>query len=147
MTALVDYNIIFLDKSWYWLNDPEIKALTMTPDFSKEDQASYFKSLPKKKDYWIKGITENTLPIGAMGLKHINSQNAEYWGYIGEKEYWGKGIGSFMIEQAINKARELSLNEIYLIVGKQNNKAKELYLKKGFRLAEANDTEKYFLQL
>lgn len=147
MTALVDYDIIFLGKSWCWLNDPELKALTMTPDFSQEDQAAYFKSLPTKKDYWIKGITENNLPIGAMGLKHINSQTAEYWGYIGEKEYWGKGIGSFMIYQAINKARELSLNQIYLMVGKQNNKAKELYLKKGFRLAEAGDTEKYFLQL
>ena len=147
MTALVDYNIIFLDKSWYWLNDPEIKALTMTPDFTKKDQDFFFKSLAQKKDYWIKGITENNFPIGAMGLKHINTQTAEYWGYIGEKKYWGKGIGSFMIEQAINKARELNLDEIYLMVGKQNNKAKELYLKKGFRLGMAADTEKYFLQL
>ena len=67
MTALVDYNIIFLDKSWYWLNDPEIKALTMTPDFSKEDQASYFKSLPKKyrdKDalaIYIENIEDKTI--------------------------------------------------------------------------------------
>lgn len=147
MPGLVDYSLVFLDRSWEWLNDPEIKALTMTPDFSKNDQMAFFKSLPSKKDYWIKGIMEDGIPIGAMGLKHITQQQAEYWGYIGDKNYWGKGIGSFMMEEAINKAAALGLKQIYLHVDKQNARAKQLYVKKGFVLTGEGDREKYLLKL
>ena len=40
--AFVEYTEEFLDLSWEWLNDPEIKLLTMTPDFSREDQRAFF---------------------------------------------------------------------------------------------------------
>ena len=76
MPDLVDFSIEFLEKSWEWLNDPVIKALTMTPDFTREDQENFFKNLPYKDDYWIRGITENNLPIGVMGLKHITGATA-----------------------------------------------------------------------
>lgn len=32
------YNEDFLEKSWEWLNDEELKYLTMTPDFTRKDQ-------------------------------------------------------------------------------------------------------------
>ena len=32
------FDEIFLEKSWHWLRDPEIKWLTMTPDFTREEQ-------------------------------------------------------------------------------------------------------------
>jgi RimJ/RimL family protein N-acetyltransferase len=147
MIALVDYDLVFLEKSWYWLNDPEIKSLTMTPDFTKKDQQDFFQSLPNKKDYWIKGITHDNIPVGAMGLKHITKNDAEYWGYIGEKDQWGKGIGSFMLDQAIRKAVELKLKNIHLRVTKNNNKARNLYIQKGFQVSEEGDIEKYILHL
>jgi RimJ/RimL family protein N-acetyltransferase len=147
MIALVDYDLVFLEKSWFWLNDPEIKSLTMTPSFTKKDQQVFFESLPDKKDYWIKGVTYNNVPVGAMGLKHITKKDAEYWGYIGEKEYWGKGIGSFMLDQAINKAVEQELENIHLRVTKNNKKARDLYIHKGFKVSEDGDIEKYTLHL
>jgi RimJ/RimL family protein N-acetyltransferase len=147
MPGLVDYTLVFLDKSWEWLNDPEIKALTMTDDFTRNDQLAFFKNLPEKKDYWIKGITENELPIGAMGLKHINSQTAEYWGYIGEKEYWGKGIGKFMLDHALKKTKELKLKKLFLKVSNNNTRARNLYLKMGFKIISPGDIELYALEL
>ena len=147
MIALADYDLTFLEKSWLWLNDPEIRALTMTPAFTKKDQQLFFESLPNKKDYWIKGITYNNVPAGAMGLKHITSTNAEYWGYIGEKQLWGKGIGSFMVDQAIKKGIDLGLKNIYLRVTKDNSKARNLYISKGFKPTEVGDVEKYIMQL
>ena len=147
MPVLVDYSLIFLDKSWEWLNDPEIKALTMTPDFTREQQLSFFESLPERKNYWIRGIAEDGIPAGAMGLKHITDHDAEYWGYIGEKKFWGKGIGSFMIGEAIKKAKLLGLRQLYLHVDPQNERAKQLYIRKGFQLNTIADTEKYYLQL
>lgn len=149
MTFLVNYDLAFLEKSWEWLNDPEIKELTLTPDFSKEDQLNFYNSLPQKKDYWIKGITENNTPIGAMGLKNIDTgeSSAEYWGYIGEKEYWGKGIGKFILKEAIIKARELNLKKIYLKVNRKNIIAKNLYLKMGFKKQSSGEIEYYEIVL
>ena len=35
------YDEAFLSLSWNWLTDPEIKALTMTPDFDRAAQARW----------------------------------------------------------------------------------------------------------
>lgn len=147
MPSLVDYNRIYLDRSWHWLNDPEVKALTLTPDFTREAQEIFFHSLPQKAGYWIKGIEEKGVPVGAMGLKNITTEDAEYWGYIGEKEYWGKGIGSFLIREAIAQATKLGLKQLYLHVSRHNTRAINLYSKMGFRLAAEGEVEKYLLDI
>jgi len=147
MPLLVDFDLVFLDKSWGWLNDPDIKKLTLTPDFTKTDQIDFYNSLPQRTNYWIKGIMENGGPVGVVGLKNINETDAEYWGYIGEKSYWGKGLGSFMIHSSVEKAKELSLSKIYLKVSKENERAKQLYVKKGFQLIVDLEIEQYELHL
>lgn len=149
MTSLVDYDFNFLDRSWYWLNDPETKALTLTPDFTKEEQLNFFNSIPQRKNYWIKGILENNTPIGAMGLKNIDpiEKFGEYWGYIGNKEFWGKGIGKFMIHEACKQAKKIGLHELYLKVGSTNFRAKKLYLNLGFTLSHAGEIEQYVILL
>lgn len=150
MPSLTKYDEAFLKKSWDWLNDPEIRSLTLTPEFSKEAQSAFFKSIPNRIDYWIKGIAEDGMPIGAMGLKKIDfsARTAEYWGYIGEREYWGRGIGKFILGEAIQHAKTLKLNSIYLIVAKNNVRAKALYKKLGFELeSEVDGVEKYILEL
>lgn len=136
-----EYNELFLQKSWEWLNNPIIKNLTNTPDFTKEEQISWFKSLKNKKDYFIKGVYFNNKPIGVVGLKKINNINAEYWGYVGETDYWGLGIGSQMLDFAIKTAKDLSLKKIYLTVLSSNQRAKNLYHKFGFKqvTSEANN--------
>lgn len=150
MPGIVDYNEIFLEKSWDWLNDPEIRSLTLTTEFSRDDQMKFFNSLADRKDYWIKGVVEDEVPVGAMGLKNIDheSGNAEYWGYVGEKKYWGKGIGKFMLQMAVEKAKQLNLQSIYLHVAPFNQRAIALYKKTGFTLCGASaGVEKYILQL
>jgi RimJ/RimL family protein N-acetyltransferase len=149
MPSLVDYDRNFLEKSWEWLNDPEIKALTMTPDFTREDQLHFYNSLHLKKNYWIKGIMEDGSLIGAMGLKNIDTKKseAEYWGYIGEKAYWGKGIGKFMISEAVFNARQMMLDHLYLKVDPKNNIAKKLYLGAGFILVKTGNVELYKITL
>ena len=46
---LVDYTLDYLELSWKWLNDPEIKVLTNTPDFSLDQQLKWFNSLALKQ--------------------------------------------------------------------------------------------------
>jgi RimJ/RimL family protein N-acetyltransferase len=127
-----EYDSSFLEQSWIWLNDREIKALTMTPDFTKEQQELFFSSLPQRANYFIRGILYNDIPIGVCGLKNITEQDAEYWGYIGEKGYWGKGIGKEIMKYIINKAKMKQLKSIYLSVADNNIRAYRLYVKCGF---------------
>lgn len=133
-----EYNEVFLQKSWEWLNNPIIKNLTNTPNFTKEEQMSWFQTLKNKKDYFIRGVYLNNIPIGVVGLKKINNIDAEYWGYIGESNFWGQGIGSQMMNFAIKKAKDLSLQKIYLTVLNNNQRAKKLYQKFGFKQFNCN---------
>ena len=135
----VDYSIKYLELSWDWLNDFEIKKLTNTPNFSKEDQLFFYNSLTQKKDYFIRGMEFDNKPIGVCGLKKITSEDAEYWGYIGVKEYWGKGIGKFIINYLIGIAKEKSLKSIYLHVIESNIRAIKLYVKIGFEVENTID--------
>lgn len=120
----------------------------MAPDFTKESQNNWFYSLKQRTDYLIWGVEFESKPIGTFGLKNIdyNSKSAEYFGYIGEKEYWSKGIGKVMIEYIIKKAMENNLNKIYLKVLKYNERAIKLYLKNGFHIYEYNGECVYMIK-
>ncbi|MFS4471675.1 GNAT family N-acetyltransferase [Chryseobacterium sp. T20] len=135
--SLIDYNEDFLEKSWNWLNDPEIKELTGTPDFTKESQKEWFSNLDRNETYFIKGISYNNQNIGVAGLKKIdrNNNNAEYFGYIGEKEYWGKGLSSQILSELVSIAKEkFGLSSLYLNVIPSNIRALRAYENFGFRI-------------
>ncbi len=130
----VEYNREFFEKSSIWLKDPEIKRLTLTPDISEKEREEWFKRLPQKKDYYIRGIMCGTKPIGAVGIKKIDIINkvGEYWGYIGEKAYIGCGYGAIMILEMEKYARKIGLTKLYLRVADYNARAIKLYEKMGF---------------
>lgn len=94
--TLTSYDREFLDLSWIWLQDPEIKKLTLTSDFTREQQLQFFHSLKERKDYLIFGIQLGTRKIGVAGLKNIKNDIAEYWGYIGEKDLWVKELAKLL---------------------------------------------------
>lgn len=128
---IVEYSHDFLDLSWNWLNDPEIKKLTGTPDFTKDEQEEFFASLPRD-NYLIWGLKYENNPIGVIGLKNIKNENAEYFGYIGEKDYWGKGLFSNILDLISLECKRLSINHIYLYVAIDNYMAHKSYIKNGF---------------
>lgn len=133
----IDYNEEVLEKSWNWLNDPEIKRLTGTPDFTKEDQRNWFQKLDSMDNYYIKGLSFEGNIIGVAGLKKIDRQtkNAEYFGYIGEKEFWGKGLSTTILTQILSYAKkELHLESLYLNVIPENIRAIRAYENFGFRI-------------
>jgi RimJ/RimL family protein N-acetyltransferase len=135
----VEFDLSFLEKSFKWLSDPNIQYLTMTPNFTKETQLKWFNSLTYRINYKIWGVKYNNIPIGACGLKNIMSGKGEYWGYIGDREYWGKGIGMEMISYVEDHARTLFLIYIYLHVLVDNLRAQKLYTKMGYQTNEKID--------
>ena len=130
---LVPYSRAYLDRSWDWLNDPEIKALTMTPDFTREDQLAFFESLAGRTDYHIWGVeAPDGTPIGAGGIKNIAGDTGEYWCYIGERDWWGRGIGRQILDRCEEKASELGLRHLYMKASAANDRSIGLYAKMGF---------------
>ncbi|MDD2798993.1 MAG: GNAT family N-acetyltransferase [Bacteroidales bacterium] len=133
MVEFVKFDEKFLELSWIWLNDLEIKVLTNTPDFTQIDQRRWFESLDSKKDYEIWGVTVSGIPIGVCGLKNIKNSEAEYWGYIGDKLYWRKGIGEIMMKHIITICKKRELSVLKLFVLENNIAAINLYSKTGFQ--------------
>ena len=137
---LVRYSETYLKKSWDWLQDPETKALTMTPDFARDDQRRFFDKLADRRDYRIWGVElTGEGPIGAAGLKHIDGKSAEYWGYIGEKAHWGRGLGKQMLSAIEKQARALAIDHLYLAVARDNFRAVSLYRSAGYIASEGPD--------
>ncbi len=133
------YDERYLERSWQWLNDPEVKRLTMTPDFTRVAQLSWFARLPEMIDYLIWGISYDGMPIGALGLKHVTKDDAEYWGYVGDCRYWGRGFGAEMLHFVFEKAHELGLSKLHLKVHCDNARAVRLYTKVGFKIVYVKD--------
>lgn len=125
-----------LDKTWEWLNDPEIKELTVTPDFTRESQEKWFQSIQNRDDYYIRVVYTNDEPIGVFGIKNITRKDAELWGYIGDKRYWGKAIAVEAINFLIDYGKSLKLESIYGKLLKSNVQSYKICRRFGFEIDE-----------
>jgi RimJ/RimL family protein N-acetyltransferase len=94
-----------------WINDPEVRYfLSNVVPQSLEDEEAWLAGLGKKKDSEVVFIIEKSegQPIGVMGLHKIHriDRTATTGSFIGEKEYWGQGLGSeaklLLLEYAFN---------------------------------------------
>lgn len=142
LLSLIPYDNRCLELSWHWLNDPEIRELTMTPAFTRADQKTFFESLHLRSDYAVWGVALNNDEIvGAAGLKNFRGTMGEYWGYIGEKRYWNKGLGQSLIAAVETKARDAGLVDLDLQVSPTNLRAIALYKKAGFLIDSQNSKE------
>ena len=75
--------------------------------------------------------------VGNIYLTDINGESAEYHIFIGEKDYWGKGVAEEASQQIFKYGfKERSLKYVYLHVREDNERAVRLYKKLGFIPAE-----------
>lgn len=127
-----EYDRRILEKSWEWLNDPEIKRIMNISQMDKESQEVWFQNLHDRKDYHIEGIWREDEPIGAIGLKNITTEEAEIFGYIGVKRYWGKAIGVDMMQRMLDHGKFLGLKSIYAKIRNDNTSSIKLHNRFGF---------------
>ena len=130
--SLAPFDRTFLECSFLWLNDPEIRFLTDTPVVTRDAQEAWFAGLPSRTDYAVWGVLADRKPVGVCGIKHMSDGGGEYFGYIGEKASWGQGIGREMMALVEAKARELGVKLLRLRVLRENERAIRLYEKCGY---------------
>ena len=139
---LARYDRAYLDKSWEWLRDPEIKALTMASDFTREEQLKFFDELPSRPDYKIWGVeSPEGIPIGAAGIKKIVGHAGEFWCYMGDREWWGRGLGGRILELCEVEARSLGLDKVTMIAAESNLRSVKAFEKMGFLVDDVDPGE------
>lgn len=103
---------------------------------SVEQEREYIKNLNNSKDvFMVIGIIDNKVvsiaQIRKLGRKRIE-HNSEIAISV-KKDYWGLGIGSLVMEQLIEFAKNNNIMNISLGVKASNYKAINLYEKFGFK--------------
>ena len=103
--------------------------------FSFDGQCSYVQSCLQNEDVNLYGIFDNTSHIGNIIINGLSSHHrkAELSYFIGETNYWGKGVASFAVEKMIQISKEeFSLNKLYAGIASGNIGSGKVLEKNGF---------------
>lgn len=126
--------------SWRWRNDPEVWMLTgrkWTGEVTEEIEKNWIKEVIKRDNELRFAICvgDNEQYVGNAQLTNLQNGKAEFHVFIGEKSYWGKGIGTEATKLMVDYAfRRLGLVKIYLYVKEGHFAAIKAYSKCGFRI-------------
>lgn len=119
-----------------WRNDSEVfkyTGNTYSHEILLENEIEWIRKVISNPNDYRCAILADDIYVGNIYLTDICSNCAEYHIFIGNREYWGKGVAkaasSLIIEYGFNS---LGLREIYLSVRKQNTSALMLYKSLGF---------------
>jgi [ribosomal protein S5]-alanine N-acetyltransferase len=123
-----------------WLNDPEICAHNSHHVFpyTLAQAKGYIDSTTRDERTLVLAIIakDTGAHIGNVSLQKIDllSKNAEYAILIGDRDYWGKGIGheASMLVLA-HGFSTLNLHRIYCGTGSRNEAMQKLAAKLGFK--------------
>jgi RimJ/RimL family protein N-acetyltransferase len=124
--------------SYKWRNDPDIWTYTkfvlknqITPDIERQWLSNKI-NLANEKRFAI-CTKESNKYIGNIQLINIDEESAEFHLFIGDKAYWGKGIGYQASVMVLKYAfYNLHLKSIFLEVHADNAAAYSIYRKVGF---------------
>lgn len=134
-----------------WLNDPEVTRYTETGIFpsTAEDLENYFRSVTGSKNDVMLAVVDKKSGrhIGnvKLGPIHWLHRRATFGILIGDKEFWGKGVGleatRLMVEYGFER---LNLHRIDLGVFAEHEAAVRCYKQAGFKI-EGRMREDLFL--
>jgi RimJ/RimL family protein N-acetyltransferase len=137
---LRDLLIDDVEDRYNWMLDREVtKYLNVPskyPPFTIEETRTWVKScIDGSNGYIQKAIIVSNRHIGWIDLKNFDraNRNAELGIAIGNKDYWGKGVGAEAIKCMIQLGfDEYELHKIWLRVDSDNTSAINCYRKVGF---------------
>jgi RimJ/RimL family protein N-acetyltransferase len=126
------------DALFRWFSDEDVTRWLGPPNFPSRAHQERFVEQASASGADAKYFTIETLDgklVGDCGLRLIDwkSRKAEFFITIGEKEFWGKGLGSDALRIVIRLAFDkMNLNRLWLSVLVDNPRAVRCYEKCGF---------------
>lgn len=119
-----------------WRNDPEVfkyTGNTYKNEITLETELNWIRKVMTNKNEYRCAILVDEIYVGNIYLTDISRESAHYHIFIGNKDYWGKGVAKkasgLILDYAFNA---LNLKKVCLRVKKQNKVAFALYKKLGF---------------
>lgn len=129
--------------SYKWRNDTEVFKYTganYDHEITLEDESNWIRRVSKNENEYRCAIIANEEYVGNIYLTDIENGHATYHIFIGNKDFWGKGIAKEASRLITNYGfNVLNLETIELEVRKQNKRAFELYKSLGFQIREYNN--------
>lgn len=128
--------------SWKWRNDEEVWQYTfnrpnmiITPEIEKEWLENLLRN-PYRKGFAI-CINDTNEYVGNSYLNDLDEQSAVFGIFIGNKNYWNRGIGTSATQLTLQYAyHNLNLNKVRLCVKEGNYRARAAYERSGFLIVE-----------
>jgi len=126
------------DALFRWFSDEEVTRWLGPPNLPSRAQQEKFIEIASASGDDAKYFAIETLDgklVGDCGLRKIDwkSRKAEFFLTIGEKQLWGKGLGSDALRIVIRLAFDkLNLNRLWLTTLVNNSRAVRCYEKCGF---------------
>ncbi|KQS95215.1 GNAT family N-acetyltransferase [Chryseobacterium sp. Leaf394] len=124
------------ETSYLWRNDSEIWKYTGKRPMHKvtpEIELDWIKKILSEKSSKRFAILCDNKYVGNVQLTDITDTNAQFHIFIGDKNYWNKGIASLATYKILHYAKyTLKLEEIYLLVNSDNLSAIKSYKKNNF---------------
>ena len=123
--------------SWKWRNDPAIWEYTGSrPDMLVDEatERTWIEQVLAQTDSMRYAICDETTDeyIGNVQITHIKNGVGEFHIFIGNKDYWGRGVGSQATRLMLQEAFAAGLTAVYLHVHSQNKAAVAIYERCGF---------------
>jgi len=122
-----------------WYNDPVVnKTLIIDEPLELEKSLKWFDTAASddnRRDFVIETLDGE--PIGITGLLGINRKHAtaECFCVIGEKKFWGKGLGTLIHSLLIQFAYEqLNMNKVWAVIYTDNAAIIRIVEKLGFKI-------------
>jgi RimJ/RimL family protein N-acetyltransferase len=122
-----------------WYNDSAVrKTLTVSEKFELEKTRQWFKNIQEndcRADFFVE--TPDGKPMGVTGLLHIDRihATAECFCVIGQKEFWGGGLGTEIHSVLIQWAFErLGVQKIWATIRTNNPAIYKIVQKLGFQI-------------
>lgn len=122
-----------------WYSDKEVTYYSNNQyrSFSIEGQKRYVNSCLSEKDVDLFGIFDENFHIGNVVISGLTSVHkcAEITYMVGNRKYWGKGVGFYAVSEIIFKAKSVyKLNKLYAGIAEGNFGSQRVLEKNGFEL-------------
>ncbi len=122
--------------SYKWRNDPLVFKYTCnryTSEITLESELEWIRRVTKNPADYRCAIGADGVYVGNIYLTDITNKEADYHIFIGDRNYWGKGVAKKASQLLIKYGFEtLNLDRINLQMRTENHTAYHLYLTLGF---------------
>ncbi|MFH1699681.1 MAG: GNAT family protein [Candidatus Zixiibacteriota bacterium] len=135
MTKFRDLMVDDLDAVVRWRNDSIVNRHLSNRLKSKEEAEAWFNKVKTHPKIWLKAVIDDGRIIGYAAVESIDEKNrkCELILIIGEVDYWGRGIGEFVLKRMLEYAFDaLHMHRVWVVATLGNDRSERLIKKVGF---------------